>query len=146
MTARKRPLAGRVVLVVGAGDPVARAISLHLAALGASVILAAPRPEDSVETAGFVAAQGGIARVVESPSPPLLGADLLRAASDALAPPTDAAFASSAFASRDAASAALAALAALLPSGAVAVLADDHPAPSARAAAERMAPLFLAGA
>ncbi len=117
-----RPLRGRVVLIVG-GDPAARSAALHLSAHGASVVLAAACPSDAVETAGLVASQGGTARVVEAPSPPLLGAALLSAAAQALAPATDVLVSEVAFATAEAARDALRDLAAGLPPEAVAALA-----------------------
>jgi hypothetical protein len=131
-----------VVLVVGAGERTARATALRLAAHGAAVVAAGPHPDDVVTTAGLVAASGGVARVIEAPAPPLLGADLLASAAGALEPPTDAVVSPRAFASDAEASEAARALAAALPPGAgVHLLDPDAPiGPEA----ERVAELFLA--
>ena len=114
MTPRHRPLAGRVLLVVGAGDPVAREVALRASALGAEVIAAGPALAPVVVTAGMIAASGAVVRVVEAPSPPLLGDPLLCVARETLAPVTHAAVAASAFAGEDDARRATADLASVL--------------------------------
>jgi hypothetical protein len=140
---RAGPLRGRVVLVVGAGDRLAQAVALHLAARGAAVVAAGPALPALLVTAGLVATQGGTVRVVEEPAPPAGGAALLGAAAEALAAPTDVVVSPDAFATRAAAAAATRDLASALGPGAVAIVLDVPIAGGERAAAERVALRFL---
>jgi hypothetical protein len=138
-----RPLEGRVVLVVGAGDRCAQAVALHLSARGASVVVAGPVLAPVVLTAGLVAAQGGTVRVVEEPAPPLHGRALVHAATQALAAVTDVVVSPDAFPSRTAALAEARDLAAGLALGAVATVVDVPTAGGERTAAERVVARFL---
>src|SRR5688572_12806447 len=52
---------GRVVLVTGGGTGIGRRIALELGALGATVILAARRPEPLQDTVAAITAAGGTA-------------------------------------------------------------------------------------
>ena len=54
-------LAGKIALVTGGGHGIGRSISLALAAAGAHVVLAGRRPAPLEETAGEIAAAGGLA-------------------------------------------------------------------------------------
>ncbi len=112
-----RPLRGHVVLVVGAGDPTARALALHLSALGAAVIAAGPALDAVVVTAGLIAASGGTVRVVETAAPPCGGRALVAAAQEALETPTAAFLSESAFPSAAAVETAARELSAWLPPG-----------------------------
>jgi len=145
VTPRPRPLAGRVVLVVGAGDRATRDVARRLGALGASIVSADPSVREAATTAGLVAAGAGTARVVEEASPPLLGAALLRAATAALSAPTDALVAEATFTDRAAASAAADALAAAMGASARVVVVDAAPAGGSKEQAARIAEAFLAG-
>jgi hypothetical protein len=132
-----------VVLVVGAGGPVARAAALRLAASGAAVVAAGPDLASVLETAGHVAATGGVVRVVEEPAPPLSGPALVSAAAAALEPPTDAVVSPEAFRDRAHAAAEVDALRrALAPAAVVLALATED---GAVAEAERVATAFLRG-
>jgi hypothetical protein len=132
-----------VVLVVGAGGPVARAAALRLAASGAAVVAAGPELAPVVETAGHVAAAGGVVRVLEERAPPLSGDALVRAATAALEPPTDAVVSPEAYEDAGGAAAEAKALReALAPTAVVLALAPEVGAP---AEAERVASAFLRG-
>jgi NAD(P)-dependent dehydrogenase (short-subunit alcohol dehydrogenase family) len=85
----RRPLRGRIVLVVGADDPATRRTALHLAARGASLIVAGRDRDEVLATAGLGAASGATIRVIEAPSPPLDGHALIDLATQVLAAPTD---------------------------------------------------------
>ena len=146
MNARRRPLEGRVVLVLGAGDPVGEAAALHASALGASIVVAGPRLGPVVATAGLVAATRGTVRVVEAPSPPLLDAALLAVAAAALAPVTDALVAAGAMPDLDAARRAADDLRRALPDGARVELLDARPADGPRRAAERAVGAWVSAA
>lgn len=52
-------LAGKIAVVTGAGSGVGRAVSVALAAAGATPVLVGRRPEPLAETAGVIAAAGG---------------------------------------------------------------------------------------
>lgn len=87
--AKPRPLARRVVLVVGADDSATRRTALHVAAQGARLVVTGSDAPEVLITAGLVAASGGTARVLDAR--PDLDADaLLAAAARELAPVTDA--------------------------------------------------------
>ncbi len=148
MTANRRPLAGRTVLVLGAADPVASSAALHAAARGAAVVAAGPDVPNVILTAGLIAATGATGRVVEDAAPPLLGAGLVRAAVAALgpaAPPiTDVVVAVALFGSPAAADAAVADLVAALPAGARVHRAEAAPADGPKAAGRRIADGLLA--
>lgn len=146
MTARRRPLEGRVVLLLGAGDPVAEAAALHASALGAAIVAAGPRLGPVVATAGLVAATRGTVRVVEAPAPPLLGEALLAAAGAALSPVSDVLVASGAFPDLDAARRAADGLRAHLPETARVELLDARPPDGPRRAAERAVGAWAAAA
>ena len=66
MGERGAPLAGRAVLITGAGTGIGRVLALRYATAGAIVVLAARRRELLEETAKLVGAQGGEAHVVGS--------------------------------------------------------------------------------
>ena len=140
----REPLLGRVVLVVGGGDPAAQAIALRLSAHGASLVVAGPALTPVLATAGLAAASGGTARVIEAPSPPLLGRALLEAARHVLAPPTDALVSAAAFSDPADARAAHGALEALLGPGGITLLVEARPPGGVKAAAVAMAERFLA--
>jgi len=140
------PLRGRVVLGIGAGDGVGRATALHLAALGAAVVLAGPTLSDVVETAGLVAAAGGTVRVVEQPCPPCTLADAIRLATAALDAPTDLFLGADAYASPDDLAAAEREARASLAPGAHVTVLRRVPASEAKAAAERASRGFLEAA
>lgn len=129
----RRPLRDRVILVVGAGDPATRTMALHAAAHGAALVCAGPVLPPVLQTAGLAAASGGTVRVIETPAPPLGGLDLARAAAAALAPPTDAFLAETAFASSFEAHAEAAALSAVLASGARVLVVPARPEGGAKA-------------
>jgi hypothetical protein len=129
-----------VVLVLGAGGRVARAVALRLSAHGAAVLAAGPDIHEVVTTAGLVAAQGGVARVVEAPAPPLLGRDLVASAGATLEPPSDAVVSPEAFRAREEAAAQARVLEGLLPPGAHVVVLDPE---RGAGEAERVAGLFL---
>ena len=136
------PLRGRVVLVLGAGDPAGQAAALHLSALGARLLLAGPELGAIVTTAGLIAAAGGTVRVVEASCPPLPIADAHRLASEALEPPSDGVVSAASFSSPAAAKSAFDTLRAHLPSGAKVVLLGDVPVGDEREAAEYLAAEF----
>lgn len=144
MSRMRRPLRGRVVLVVGAGDPAAQAVALHLSALGAALIAAGPDLDPVLATAGLAAASGSIARVIEAKSPPLLGAELIARATEALEPPTDVIAAASAFSPSSLAAAAVEALLRLLRPGAQGVVVEAAPPAGRKAFAEAVAARFVA--
>lgn len=138
MTAPRRPLAGRTVLVVGASDPVGSSAALHVAARGADVIVADPDVPSAILVAGLIAATGSVGRVLEVAAPPLAGAALARAATAALRAPTDAVLAALAFGDAAALEAARAALVAALP-GARVLTGERAPADGAKAGGRRIA-------
>jgi hypothetical protein len=143
---RPTPLAGRTVLVLGAGDPTAQRLALHLAARGAAIVVAGPVLAPLLVAAGLVAATRAVARVVEAAAPPLVGASLLAAARDAVGPGTtvtDAVVAESAFASLDTAREAAAELTRELPSDARVVVVEARPVAGSKAAADRHAADWL---
>jgi hypothetical protein len=140
-----RALRGRVVLVVGAGDPLARDVSLHLAARGAAIVAAGPALDPVVATAGLVAAQGGTVRVIEDTVPPLLGRALLTAAARTLDLVTDVLVAPSAFPSREAAATAARDLGLTLEPGGLSLLLDVPQDAGARPDPAPFLARFLAG-
>ena len=131
------------MLVVGAGDRAAQAAALHLSALGAAVVAAGPSLDGVVVTAGLVAASGGTVRVVERPAPPLASAELVRLATEALEPPTDAVLSAATYATRAAAHEAARELSSLLAPGARVAVLEAVPAGEERAAALRLVARFL---
>lgn len=89
-TPPRRPLHGRIVLVIGADDVATRGAALHLSARGAALV-ACGRDRDAVLiTAGLAAASGGTVRVVDEATSPLLDPGVIDAATRALGRPTDA--------------------------------------------------------
>jgi hypothetical protein len=129
--------------VLGAGGRVARATALRLSAHGAAVVAAGPVLSPVLETAGLVAAAGGVARVVETPAPPLLGAELLAAAGGTIEPVSDVGVSPEAVPSRAEAEATAAALGRALPPGGRVWVLDAARRPVDEA--ERVAQAFLAG-
>jgi len=142
--AEKKRLRDRVILVVGAGDLPTRTMALHAAAHGAAIVCAGPVLAPVLETAGLAAATGGTARVIEAPTPPLGGLELVRAAAGVLAEPTDAVIAEAAFASPFAAHAEAAALSAVLAGGARVLLVPARPDGGSKAHAARVLDAWIA--
>ena len=85
----RRPLRGRIVLVIGAEDASTRRTALHLSARGAALIVAGVDREAVLMTAGLAAASGATSRVIDENVSLLSGTAVFDAATRLLARPTD---------------------------------------------------------
>lgn len=85
----RRPLRGRIVLVIGAEDASTRRTALHLSARGAALIVSGVDAQAVLLTAGFAAASGATTRVIEESVSLLSGRAVVDAATRLLARPTD---------------------------------------------------------
>lgn len=141
----RRPLTGRTILVVGADDETARRTALHLAARGAALIFAGRDHGKVLVAAGYAASSGGMTRVIEEASPPLLGAALLERATAALRRPTDVVVAEAVFAAPADATVAADEFRALLGATAHTIVVPTRPTGGSRAFAESVSAQFERG-
>jgi NAD(P)-dependent dehydrogenase (short-subunit alcohol dehydrogenase family) len=141
----RRPLTGRTILVVGAEDEPTRRTALQLAARGAALVIAGRDHAKVLVAAGYAASSGGMTRVIEEASPPLLGDALLERATAALRRPTDVVVAEAVFAvAADAANAAEE-LRSLLGATARTIVVPTKPPGGSRAFAEGVSAQFERG-
>ncbi len=138
----RRPLTGRTILVIGADDEPTRRTALQLAARGAALVIAGRDHAKVLVAAGYAASSGGMTRVIEEASPPLLGEALLERATAALRRPTDVVVAEAVFTLPAEAAAAADEIRALLGASAHAIVVPLRPPGGSRAFAESVSMKF----